>query len=138
MMFSLIIVLLFQTAYSAPAARTASRMPTLLVSLDGFRADSLDKFLETYPESNMNKYLVKSGVKADYMIPSFPSLTFPNHYTLVTGRFMENHGIVGNTFYDPNYDEKVNLIGDSKSKDIRFWNQSEPIWETAKKQVIFV
>lgn len=58
--------------------------PLLLVSLDGFRADKLDEFLRNNPESFFGK-IVANGLKADYMIPSFPSSTFANHFTLVTG-----------------------------------------------------
>ena len=56
----------------------------MLISLDGLRADKLDAFLKDNPDSNLNT-LVKNGVKAKYMQPSFPSQTFPNHWTLVTG-----------------------------------------------------
>lgn len=130
---------LLSVANSAPAQLPSSnsatrRTPTLLISFDGYRADYLDKFLAENPESYLQKLFVEVGVKAEYMVPSFPSLTFPNHYTLVTGQYMENHGIVGNTFYDPKLKEKVNLIKDSKGNDVRFWNQSEPIWLSAKRQ----
>jgi predicted AlkP superfamily pyrophosphatase or phosphodiesterase len=104
------------------------------ISLDGFRADKLDEFLLNNPSSKFQTMMLNKGVKAEYMMPSFPSLTFPNHFTLVTGLYMENHGIVGNSFYDDNYREKVNLIRDYKGKAIRFWNATEPIWESAKKQ----
>jgi predicted AlkP superfamily pyrophosphatase or phosphodiesterase len=104
------------------------------ISLDGFRADKLEEFLLNNPNSNFQTMMLNKGVKAEYMMPSFPSLTFPNHFTLVTGLFMENHGIVGNDLYDPNYNEYVNLIRDGKGKDIRFWNATEPIWESARKQ----
>ena len=60
---------------------------TLVVSFDGLRASSLNEFLKDYPDSALNKFL-KSGVKADYMTPAFPSATFPNHFTLVTGWFV--------------------------------------------------
>ena len=114
---------------------TDHRTPTLMISLDGFRADYLDEFLKNNPESNLQKLMVEAGVKAEYMRPSFPSLTFPNHYTLVTGLYMESHGIIGNSFYDPKYNEKINLIGNPKGLDIKFWNATEPIWDSAKKQV---
>ena len=94
------------------APTSSPRVPTLLISLDGFRADKLDTFLKENPSANINKYFVNAGVKADYMIPSFPSLTFPSkwkfenyfndivfkikltldHFTLVTGLYMESHG----------------------------------------------
>ncbi len=62
------------------------RNPVLLISLDGFRADKLNEFLEKNPDSNFNR-IVEKGVKAEYMKPSFPSITFPNHWTIVTGNY---------------------------------------------------
>lgn len=59
--------------------------PVLLVSFDGLRDDKLDLFLEQNPSSNFQKF-IDEGVHADFMIPSFPSATFPNHWTIVTGR----------------------------------------------------
>ena len=58
--------------------------PVLLISLDGFRADKLDQFLNENPNSNL-KSIADKGVRAEFMKPSFPSSTFPNHWTLVTG-----------------------------------------------------
>lgn len=109
--------------------------PTLLISLDGLQAKKLDEFLNKNPNSAINKFFVNLGVKSDYMKPSFPTLTFPNHNTLVTGLYMESHGIVSNQMYDPNIDKGVNLLTDDFSKDKIWWNQAEPIWLTAKKQV---
>ena len=63
---------------------TEQRKPLLLISFDGFKADKLDEFLQKYPNSHLNNF-IKNGVKARYMKPSFPSLTFPNHWTIVTG-----------------------------------------------------
>ncbi|KAF7193393.1 putative pyrophosphatase/phosphodiesterase [Pseudocercospora fuligena] len=70
---------------------------TILISLDGFRADFLHRGLTPTLKS-----LIQQGVSPRYMNPSFPSLTFPNHFTLVTGLHPESHGIVGNSFWDPN------------------------------------
>jgi predicted AlkP superfamily pyrophosphatase or phosphodiesterase len=62
----------------------------LIISLDGFRPDYIDEVVTP------NLYrLRESGVAPEYMKPSFPSVTFPNHYTLVTGLYPESHGIVG-------------------------------------------
>ena len=58
--------------------------PVLLISMDGLRASNLDSYMEENPNSNFSK-LSSLGVKADYMEPAFPSVTFPNHWTLVTG-----------------------------------------------------
>ena len=57
----------------------------LVISFDGMRSSKFDEFLSDNPNSAFNSEFIKSGVKAEYMIPSFPTLTFPNHYTLVTG-----------------------------------------------------
>lgn len=62
------------------------------------------------------------------MTPTFPSLTFPNHFSIVTGLNNENHGIVGNSIYDPSYNKKVNLIRDNNALEVQWWNRSEPIW----------
>lgn len=58
--------------------------PLLLISMDGMRADYFDQFLQANPSCNFNR-IINNGLKADYMIPAFPSQTFPNHWTLVTG-----------------------------------------------------
>lgn len=59
--------------------------PLLVISLDGLRADKLDEFIKENPSSTF-KRISDNGLKADYMVPIFPSSTFPNHFTLVTGR----------------------------------------------------
>jgi hypothetical protein len=120
-----------------PVERVTRRTPTLLISLDGFQAGKLDKFLNENPDSYIKRYFVDRGVKAEYMKASFPTLTFPNHYTLVTGLYQESHGIVGNTLYDPDIDRRINLLSDSDANSAKWWDQAEPIWFTAKKQVDF-
>ncbi len=67
----------------------------ILISLDGFRYDYLDK----YSPPTLNR-LAKEGVRAKWMIPSFPTKTFPNHFTVATGLYPQNHGIVENNVYD--------------------------------------
>lgn len=125
------------TTTNAASVPKSRRVPTLLISMDGFRADKLDQFLKSYPLSFMQREFVEKGVKAEYMMPSFPSLTFPNHWTLVTGKFIEHHEIVGNNVFDPYYGAngtKISLISDAGSKDVKWWNSSDPIWLTAKDQ----
>ncbi|HXO77656.1 MAG TPA: alkaline phosphatase family protein, partial [Puia sp.] len=68
----------------------------ILISADGFRYD----YAKKYHAENLLR-LSGQGVRAAAMIPSFPSVTFPNHYTLVTGLYPSHHGLVGNSFYDP-------------------------------------
>ena len=65
------------------------------------------------------------------MKPSFPSLTFPNHFTLVTGLHPESHGIVGNTFWDPELQEEFYYTDPARSMQPKWWN-AEPLWETAE------
>jgi predicted AlkP superfamily pyrophosphatase or phosphodiesterase len=101
---------------------------TIIISLDGFRADFLNRGLT--PRLNA---LVKEGVSPLYMLPSFPSVTFPNHYTLATGLYPESHGVVGNTFWDPTLREEFYYTDPSRSMDPKWWN-GEPFWVTAQKQ----
>ncbi|KAJ5085170.1 Type I phosphodiesterase/nucleotide pyrophosphatase/phosphate transferase [Penicillium argentinense] len=101
---------------------------TILISLDGFRADFLDRGLT--PSLNS---LVANGVSPQYMNPSFPSVTFPNHFTLVTGLYPESHGVVGNTFWDPELEEEFYYTHPAVSMLPKWWN-AEPLWVTAEKQ----
>ena len=59
--------------------------PTLLISFDGFRSSKLDEFLKENPNSTLQKQFVEKGIKAEYMKPAYPSNTFPNHYSMITG-----------------------------------------------------
>jgi predicted AlkP superfamily pyrophosphatase or phosphodiesterase len=77
--------------------------------------------------------LAKEGVRAKRMIPSFPSKTFPNHYTIVTGLYPENHGIVSNRMFDPAINKSF-VYKDSLNNTQGFWWGGEPIWATAVKQ----
>jgi predicted AlkP superfamily pyrophosphatase or phosphodiesterase len=100
---------------------------TILVSLDGFRADFLNRGLT--PTLNS---LIAQGVSPRYMVPSFPSVTFPNHFTIVTGLYPESHGMVGNSFWDPEFQEEF-IIEPSIIAQSKWWN-AEPLWVTAEKQ----
>ncbi|MCX7514806.1 ectonucleotide pyrophosphatase/phosphodiesterase [Frateuria sp. STR12] len=106
-----------------PATRPA---PLLLVSIDGFRTDYLERDLT--PTLAM---LARDGVQAS-MQPSFPSLTFPNHYTLVTGLRPDHHGIVNNTMYDARLG-KFSLHNRKAVSDGRWWAEGTPLWETADR-----
>lgn len=100
----------------------------ILISFDGFRWDYMDK-TET---PNLQK-LAKDGVRAKRMIPSFPSKTFPNHYTIVTGLYPEHHGIVSNRMFDPSINKSF-VYKDSLNNTESNWWGGEPIWITAVKQ----
>ena len=99
----------------------------ILISLDGFRWDYVERFNPPYLSN-----FIKNGVKAESLIPSFPSKTFPNHYTIATGLYPDNHGIVGNSFYS--YDKNVvyEIKDRTKVEDGSFYGGS-PIWVQAAK-----
>jgi predicted AlkP superfamily pyrophosphatase or phosphodiesterase len=130
--FLLLLGLLFVAALSAsPAeARPVHRPPALiLISIDGFRPDYLDRDITP----NLSA-LARDGVRGS-IHPSFPSLTFPNHYTLVTGLRPEHHGIVDNTFEDPALSDKpFSMYSKDLVTDRRWWDQGEPLWVTARNQ----
>ncbi|KKZ67479.1 ectonucleotide pyrophosphatase/phosphodiesterase family member 1/3 [[Emmonsia] crescens] len=101
---------------------------TILISLDGFRSDFLNRGLTP----TLNSFIA-NGISPDYMLPSFPSVTFPNHFTLVTGLHPESHGIVGNTFWDPVLKEEFYYTDPARSMQPKWWT-AEPLWVTAEKQ----
>ncbi|MEA1084198.1 ectonucleotide pyrophosphatase/phosphodiesterase [Sphingomonas sp. CD22] len=108
----------------APLPRTQTAPVTILVSIDGFRPDYLDRGVTP----NLSA-LAASGVSAA-MRPSYPSVTFPNHWTLVTGEVPDHHGIVGNKMEDPARPGETFTMA---SDDPFWWNAAEPIWVTAEK-----
>ncbi|KAJ3518809.1 hypothetical protein NM208_g14373 [Fusarium decemcellulare] len=80
----------------------------------------------------LNSFIAE-GVSPKWMHPSFPSVTFPNHYTLATGLYPESHGIVSNTFWDPEFQAQFYYTDPNKSLDPKWWG-GEPFWVTAEKQ----
>jgi predicted AlkP superfamily pyrophosphatase or phosphodiesterase len=100
----------------------------ILISADGFRYDLADKFNAL----NLQK-LRAQGVAAKAMIPSYPSLTFPNHYTIVTGLYPSHHGLVDNTFYDKARNETYRL-GSRKAVEDSSWYGGTPLWVLAEQQ----
>ncbi|MEY3609406.1 MAG: hypothetical protein RLZZ447_2194 [Verrucomicrobiota bacterium] len=107
-----------------------ARGPLLLISLDGFRWDYLDRHAERTPHLQA---LRRDGVSARGLIPVFPSNTFPNHYTLVTGRYPARHGLVNNEFFDPVEGRFFRYFHPPSNRDPRWWG-AEPIWITAVRQ----
>jgi predicted AlkP superfamily pyrophosphatase or phosphodiesterase len=98
----------------------------ILVGLDGFRADYLDKYRPPVLSS-----LAQGGVTAEKMVSSFPTLTFPNFFTLVTGLRPQRHGIINNNMYDPEFDASF-ALGTPAVSDGRWW-EGEPVWLTVQK-----
>ncbi len=113
---------------STPTARQPAG-PLILISIDGFRWDYLQKY-----EAPALRALAAGGVHATRLTPSFPSKTFPNHYTIVTGLRPEHHGIVGNWFYDPDLHETFGMSKPESNHEERWWDEGEPVWITAEKQ----
>jgi predicted AlkP superfamily pyrophosphatase or phosphodiesterase len=98
----------------------------LLVSIDGFRADYLDRGFTP----QLSK-LAASGTHADRLKPVFPSITFPNHYALVTGLYPDHNGIVNNTMVDPQIPaQEFNLSNRAAIENPLWWQEGTPIWET--------
>ncbi len=111
----------------APASAAVAEMRTpvvILISIDGFRPDYLDRGVTP----NLSR-LAADGVSAA-MRPAFPSKTFPNHWTLVTGLVPDHHGIVGNAMDDPTRPADHFTMA---SDDPFWWNAAEPIWVTAER-----
>jgi predicted AlkP superfamily pyrophosphatase or phosphodiesterase len=100
----------------------------LLISLDGFRWDYFDKAVTP----NLDR-LADTGVMTEGLIPVFPTKTFPNHYSIITGLYPENHGIVSNTMFDPATSDTFMIHEQSAVNDER-WYGGEPLWVTAEKQ----
>jgi alkaline phosphatase D len=101
---------------------------TVILSLDGFRWDYPQK--TSTPTLNL---IASEGVKAVSLIPSFPSKTFPNHYTIATGLYPDHHGLVNNSFFDREMNKSYAIV----NKEARFnpdFYSGEPIWITAQNQ----
>lgn len=107
----------------------SDRIPptVILVSLDGFRWDYLDR-----PVAPTLQAIARRGVRADGLIPVFPSKTFPNHYSMVTGLYPEHHGLVANNMYDPTDDSWYGL-GDREAVGDSRWYGGEPVWVAAER-----
>lgn len=110
------------------SATQQSKPYVILISADGFRHDLADK----YHASNLIA-LREQGVAADYLQPSFPSLTFPNHYTIVTGLYPSHHGLVDNTFYDTQR-KSMYSMGNAKAVGDGSWYGGTPLWVLAEQQ----
>jgi predicted AlkP superfamily pyrophosphatase or phosphodiesterase len=117
-------------ALSLPcSAQTPSTAPyVVLVSLDGFRYD----YAARYHATHLQAIAARGATARDGMLPVYPSLTFPNHYSIVTGLYPEHHGIVANTFYDPARKQTYSL-GDSTTVTDGTWYGGTPLWVLAEQ-----
>jgi predicted AlkP superfamily pyrophosphatase or phosphodiesterase len=98
----------------------------ILISFDGFRWDYCNRGITP----NIQQ-LIETGVKASSFQLVFPTKTFPNHYSIVTGLYPENHGIIFNEFHDP-YTNRYYKIWDTTEVRNSRWYRGEAIWETLK------
>ncbi|NP_001171539.1 ectonucleotide pyrophosphatase/phosphodiesterase family member 6 precursor [Xenopus tropicalis] len=115
---------------------SSARRKLLLFLIDGFRFDYIsDGEIQHLPGF---RQFVESGVKVDYTTPDFPSLSYPNYYSLMTGRHCEVHHMTGNFMWDPKKNISFNIGENEDSRLPQWWNGAEPLWvtmEKAKKKV---
>jgi predicted AlkP superfamily pyrophosphatase or phosphodiesterase len=122
------VVVVLLLALSALAPKAQERQPILiLVSFDGWRWD----YIQRAAVPNL-RALAARGVRSEGLIPSFPSKTFPNHYTIVTGLYPEHHGIVSNNMVDRDFPERFTMTAET-ARNARWWG-GEPLWVTAIRQ----
>ena len=123
----MIALLMIVGSFAAAQKPVKDLKPTvILISIDGFRYDYFEKF----GPKTLNK-LARDGVRAKWMVPSFPTKTFPNHYTVATGLYPEHHGIIENNIWD--FGVTFRLNNREEVQNSRWW-LGEPIWVTAEKQ----
>ena len=100
----------------------------IIISIDGYRRD----YLEQYPTRTIRRF-ADQATRSEGLVPVWPTLTFPNHYSIVTGLKPSRHGLVSNTFYEPAMDRWYVIRDRSAVMDQRFY-AGEPIWVTAETQ----
>jgi predicted AlkP superfamily pyrophosphatase or phosphodiesterase len=117
-------------AFTITRAESRAGEPLILISLDGYRWD----YSELFPaEASTLRELKREGVSARALIPVFPSNTFPNHYSIVTGLYPAHHGIINNDFFDPEAKAVFRFNSPNAVHDPHWWG-GEPIWVTAIEQ----
>jgi len=121
-----LIFLLFSCLISA--AQSGEKPYVILISFDGFRHD----YVEKYNLPNFKSFISR-GSSSKALIPSFPSKTFPNHYTLVTGLYPGNHGLVDNNFYDQALDARYTMRNRELVENPAFYGGT-PLWQLAQQQ----
>lgn len=139
-LFSLAFILIFGWAFSQTdtaqvvvpnrknTAASLTKPYVILISADGFRYD----YAKKYNAKNILK-LAEKGVSAKAMIPSYPSITGPNHYTMITGLFPSHTGFVDNYFYDKKRNDLFGMSMQSKISD-GSWLGGTPLWSLAEQQ----
>jgi predicted AlkP superfamily pyrophosphatase or phosphodiesterase len=109
-------------------AEAQAKPYVIMISTDGFRYD----YAKKYNAENLLK-LASGGVQAEAMIPSYPSITFPNHWSLITGLYPSHHGLIDNFFYDYKRKEPY-AMSNKKNAEDGSWYGGTPLWALAEKQ----
>ena len=107
--------------------RAKLQQKVLLLGLDGLQWDFVQMHQQQLPNI---LHLQKQGVRAGYVRNVFPTNTFPNFYSVVTGLYPEHHGLIDNQMYDMKTKEKFSMT----STATKWWNEAEPIWVTNQAQ----
>jgi predicted AlkP superfamily pyrophosphatase or phosphodiesterase len=121
--------LVLESAHGPNASGQENKPYVVLVSLDGFRYD----YTERYGAKNLHALAAQGASAPEGMIPVYPSLTFPNHYSIVTGLYPEHHGIVAMSFYDPKRKQRY-AFNDPSANSEGSWYGGVPLWSLAEKQ----
>lgn len=138
--YAIVLVMIFVTSQSCKSTPNLTQITVtknskaslkkpyvILISLDGFRWDYVDKFQPPHLGN-----FIKNGVKAASLIPAFPTKTFPNHYSIATGMYPDKHGILANSFYSHKND-KIYKLGDRETVEDGTFYGGTPIWIQANK-----
>jgi len=117
-----------------PASEIAAGVPlentVILISIDGLRSD----YIDWYETPNMDRLIADGAHANEGMKPVYPSKTFPNHYSIVTGLYPSNHGIVSNSMYDDEMDDTFAISDREAIENPQWWSEGEPIWTAVQKQ----
>lgn len=130
--FSATVLLVVAAFFSGCATSTSHRAtpPLILISMDAFRWD----YCALHPDETPSLHqMMREGVSAQSLVPVFPSNTFPNHYSIVTGLYPSHHGIINNDFFEPPTGRFFHYTQPAIANDPHWW-KGEPIWITAIKQ----
>ncbi|XP_065915476.1 venom phosphodiesterase 2-like [Dysidea avara] len=109
-------------AISSASEQICAHPPLIHISLDGYRHDYYKRQLNPHLQ-----YVIDTGVRAEYLRSQYPTQTFPNHYTIMTGLYPEYHGIVTNFFFDKDLNKTYQMSNEPQ------WWSGEPLWITAKR-----
>jgi len=124
---SIIVSSLFVVSCANPV-KYPTEIPVILISIDGFA----NNYLDIYPTKNLHK-IINNGLKAKALLPIFPSKTFPNHLSIITGVYPQKHGIIHNKFYNRSLD-KIYHLGAGKEEPR--WLSSPPLWTIVEQHNI--